>query len=89
MATGIEAVVIVTAVRRLGKKAILCDSGLLRQGKLANVLLFRSAVAAQQLRKVLGERRARQHHVASDFVRFLLQIALHVGEKSNDRSSLF
>lgn len=40
--------------------------------------VFGSSVPAQQLGKILGERRARQDHITSRFVRFLLQIALHV-----------
>src|SRR5208283_5172795 len=52
------------------------------------VLVFRSAVAAQKLGQVLGEGGTRQNHVASHFVSFLLQIALHMREKSNDRGSL-
>ena len=41
-------------------------------------------MAAQKLGKVLGERRTGQDHVASHFVRLLLQIALHVREESDD-----
>src|SRR5208282_1537443 len=44
---------------------------------------------AQQLRQILRERRPRQHHVTAHFVGFLLQVALHVRKKSNDRRPLF
>src|ERR1700674_50112 len=43
---------------------------------------------AQQLRQILRKRRARQYHVTTHFVRLLLQIALHVREKSNNRRPL-
>ena len=46
--------------------------------------VFGSSVPPQKLGKILGERRARQDHVASHFVRFLLQIALHVREEADD-----
>src|SRR5271169_450463 len=43
---------------------------------------------AQQLRQVLRKRRTRQHHVASDFVRLLLQVSLHVRQEADDRRTL-
>jgi hypothetical protein len=46
--------------------------------------VFGSSVPAQQLRKILGERRARQDHITSRFMRFLLQIALHMGQEADD-----
>jgi hypothetical protein len=42
----------------------------------------------QQLRQILRKRRPRQNHVASYFVRLLLQISLHVRQKSDDRRPL-
>ncbi len=42
------------------------------------------SVAAQQLRQVLGERRARQHHVTTNFVGLLLEVALNVREEADD-----
>ena len=45
-------------------------------------------MAAQQLRQILRERRARQYHVAAHFMRLLLQVTLHVREEADDRSSL-
>src|SRR5882672_2981170 len=51
--------------------------------------LFGRAVAAQELRQVLRKRGARQDHIASHFVRLLLQVSLDVGKKSNDGRSLF
>jgi len=50
---------------------------------------FGCAVAPQQLGQVLGERRARQYHVASHLVRLLLQISLDMGQEADNRSSLF
>ena len=41
-------------------------------------------MSSEQLWQVLGESGTRQHHVATDLVRFLLQIALHVREEAND-----
>src|SRR5207248_4116650 len=79
-----------TKTQRKGEQLVTsvteCPGG---RGNLAYALLFRGAVPAQQLRKILRERRARQHHVTSHFVRLLLQIALYVGEKSNNRSAFF
>lgn len=51
--------------------------------------LFGRAVAAQQLRQILRKCRSRQDHIASHFVRLLLQVSLDVGKKSNDGRSLF
>ena len=45
-------------------------------------------VPAQQLRKVLRKGRARQHHVATHLVRFLLEISLHVRKESDHRGFL-
>ena len=46
-------------------------------------------MAAQELRKILRESGARQHHVASGLVRLLFQIALYVREEAYDRGSFF
>src|SRR5580658_10001159 len=64
-----------------------------RAGTLAPTLLCRGfvfwgTVAAEQLGQVLGECGARQYHVASDLVRLLLQVALHVRQEADDRSLL-
>jgi hypothetical protein len=45
-------------------------------------------VPAQQLRQILRKRRARQDHVTPYLVRLLLEIALHVREKSDNGRSL-
>ena len=52
------------------------------------LFFFRGTVPAQQLREVLGERRAGQDHVASDFVSLLLQVSLDVRQESDDRCAL-
>jgi hypothetical protein len=62
--------------------------GHLLQKPLACGLLGR-AMAAQELGQVLGKRGARQDHVASHFVRLLLQVSLDVGKKTDDGRSLF
>jgi hypothetical protein len=45
-------------------------------------------MAAQQLGQVLAERGSRQHHVAPDLMRLLLQVPLHVRQEADDRSFL-
>src|ERR1700719_1398220 len=68
---------------RVARATTLAPTFLLSAG-----LVFRGAVAAQQLGQVLGEGGARQYHVASHFVRLLLQVALHVRQEADDRSLL-
>src|SRR5271169_1316367 len=53
------------------------------------LFVFVAGVAAQQLREVLGERRARQHHVASGFGGLHFQLALHVRDEANNVGFLF
>ena len=45
-------------------------------------------MAAEYLGQVLRERRPRQHHITSHFVRLLLQIALDVRQEADDRRVL-
>ncbi len=61
----------------------------LKAGLLALRLVgFVRSVAAQYLRKVLRERRARHHHVTSGFLCFHLQFALNVRQKTDDVGGL-
>jgi len=51
--------------------------------------LFGSAVAAEEGGQVLGEGGARHYAVAAGFLGLHLQVALHVRDKAEDRSSFF
>jgi len=52
------------------------------------VELVRGAVAAEEVREILREGGARNHHVATGFHRLQLQVALHVRHESDDRGFL-
>src|ERR1019366_3621824 len=54
-----------------------------------NAFVVHRPMPAQQLRQILRKRRPRQHHITAHFVSFLLQVALHVREKSDDRRPFF
>jgi hypothetical protein len=52
-------------------------------GLVDGAFFFCGSVAAKELGQVLGEGGAREDHVASDFMGFLFQVALHVREKAD------